>query len=388
MKIQRCSVLAILPEQDVTFSLESLLAGGDGLCSAFHWRVYAPHVGEVRQVNLDQLRLLGRLSPHWPSSIDALPADARAACDELLAAGLLLSDDPRHRHWRERDQTLRAMHWHPLAAIQQVFSRWQDVDSLADMRQHKLETAEQIMAAHGAPPPETMAAVTSAEVLALPPVDGNDFDALLARRSTCRNFDRARDLPMAEFARLLQRVFAVQATVEAVPGMRFVKKTSPSGGGLHPLEAYLLVQHVEGIAPGIYHYLAADHALQVAAPLPEPDALLRGLAGQDWFADAHVLVVMVARFERTFWKYRRHAKASRVLALECGHLSQTLYLAATEVGLGAFITAAINEADWEQWLDLDPLQHGVLAVCGFGWRADQMRHAEFDPLHKVWPAKR
>ena len=71
--------------------------------------------------------------------------------------------------------------------------------------------------------------------------------------------------------------------------------------------------------------------------------------------------------------------------LDVGHLSQTLYLAATELGLAAFITAAINEVDIEEAFGLDPLEEGPLAVCGFGIRAAERSEVEFDPLHAVWP---
>src|SRR5205085_9636344 len=113
-----------------------------------------------------------------------------------------------------------------------------------------------------------------------------------------------------------------------------------------------------------------------AAPLPPHvgegwdggalrDVVMQAVAQQHWFADAHVLVVLAPRFARTFWKYRRHAKAYRVIALEAGHLSQNLYLAATDAGLGAFITGAINEVFLEQAFGLDPVCEGALAVCGF-----------------------
>jgi len=56
-----------------------------------------------------------------------------------------------------------------------------------------------------------------------------------------------------------------------------------------------------------------------------------------------------------------------------------------EVKITAFITAAVNERDIEQLFGLDPMQEGVLAVSGFGWRgAEQVDEAEFDPLGSVW----
>ena len=254
------------------------------------------------------------------------------------------------------------------------------------MQDSGTETAAGMREVLGAPPPEADAVGESGARIALARVAGNDFDALLARRATCRNFDPVRPLPQALFTQLMQRVFAAQAEVRVGEDTAFLKKSSPSGGGLHPIEAYLVVQHVEGLAPGLYHYHATAHALEPLPPpeLPLREFLMQAMAQQHWFVDAHAVVVLAPRFERTFWKYRRHMKAYRVVALEAGHLSQTLYLAATEAGLGAFITAAINEKPIEAAFGLDPLRQGALAVCGFGWRSDAMDTMELDPNGAVW----
>jgi putative peptide maturation dehydrogenase len=195
-------------------------------------------------------------------------------------------------------------------------------------------------------------------------------------------------LPLALFAQVLQRTFGSTAQQRVGEDLVFLKKNVPSGGGLHPIEAYLLVQHVEGVAPGIYHYQSDSHQI---APVGTDAVLDRGfvmeaVGQQHWFADAHVLVVLAPRFNRTFWKYRQHAKSYRVVAMEAGHLSQTLYLAATDAGLGAFITGAINEKHLERALGLDTIAEGVLAVCGFGWRAAQMTTTELDPAGVIWQA--
>jgi putative peptide maturation dehydrogenase len=210
---------------------------------------------------------------------------------------------------------------------------------------------------------------------------------MLARRATCRNFAADSALDQATFAHILHRVFGAQACYTIYADNVVIKRTSPSGGGLHPTEAYLLVQNVVGIAPGLYHYHPVDHALE---PMPTPAGDLRALArrvvaDQEYYVDAPVFVVLVSRFARTFWKYRNHSKAYRVAILDAGHLSQTLYLSATEFGLGAFITAAMNEVDVEQAFGLDPLQESPLAVCGFGHRAAVCETFEFDPNRKVWP---
>jgi SagB-type dehydrogenase family enzyme len=109
------------------------------------------------------------------------------------------------------------------------------------------------------------------------------------------------------------------------------------------------------------------------------------VAGQDFFADAPVLCVLAPRFHRNFWKYRNHAKAYRVCVLDAGHLSQTLQLCATQVGLGPFVTGAINEIDIERAFGFTGYAESPLVVCGFGPRAGTLVTSEFDPSRKVWP---
>ena len=107
------------------------------------------------------------------------------------------------------------------------------------------------------------------------------------------------------------------------------------------------------------------------------------VAGQSWFANAPVHILMAARFQRNFWKYRKHPKAWRVIQLDAGHLSQNLYLSATELGHGAFITGAINDECAERLFELDAMRTGAIAVCGFGPRSREVKTVEFDPLGKV-----
>jgi len=89
-------------------------------------------------------------------------------------------------------------------------------------------------------------------------------------------------------------------------------------------------------------------------------------------------VVHVARFDRNHWKYRQHAKAYKAVLMDSAHLSQTLYLTATHLGLGAFYTAAINDGDIGDRLGLDPLSQAAVAISGFGIRATRTDSLNFD----------
>jgi hypothetical protein len=52
----------------------------------------------------------------------------------------------------------------------------------------------------------------------------------------------------------------------------------------------------------------------------------------------------------------------------------------TELGLGAFVTAAVNGANIEEQLGLDPFTEGALAICGCGRPAtDEELDMNFEP---------
>jgi putative peptide maturation dehydrogenase len=385
MRVRRCGVVFLEPREQVEFDLSVLLGGGDGLRRDRRWLALAPHIGSEVEVDEAGRELLGVLSPGQWIEADTLDADPDVL-DRLLRDGLVVSDASEHEAMRARDESLRGTYWHPLAATLHAFTRWTGVDTVQNSKDSGTETAVAMREVLGAPPIEAARRTDDSARLPLPRIAPNGFDDLLARRATCRNFDASRKIPFDTFAQVLQRVFAAQAEVRVSDDTVFLKKNVPSGGGLHPMECYLIVQHVDGVAPGLYHYQSQEHALE---PLPAPDKPLREfvmdmVAQQHWFADAHVVVLLSPRFDRTFWKYRHHAKGYRVVALEGGHLSQTLYLSATEAGLGAFITGAINEVELEQAFGLDPIHQGALAICGFGWRGPVMETAELDPAERVW----
>lgn len=129
------------------------------------------------------------------------------------------------------------------------------------------------------------------------------------------------------------------------------------------------MRDVDGVEPGLYHYDVARHALEPVAALPAADVselAVRLAAGQPYAGDAHALVVLTSRFGRNFWKYRQHDRAYAVLLMDAGHLSQTFYLVCADLGLGAFVTAAINGADAEEALGIDGFSEGAIALCGCG----------------------
>lgn len=386
MLLTRPNHLIVQRRDRPEFSLDDLLQGGAGVLAVAEWVALAPHLSREVLVDLADLAVL-----------DAMPAQAveRATLEDRFTAeriarlvdeGLLIGDHAEHAQLRACDQALRDTAWWTPAAVAHAFGRWQGMDIAANEARDGKRTLGQLIALNGPPPAETIQLRPRESWQPLARPEATPLDTLMAARSTCRNFDRAQGVCLHDLGQMLHRVFGAQARQALSPEASILKKNSPSGGGLHPIEAYLLVQRVAGLPPGLYHYQCVEHALE-PLQLLEP-AQLAGcahdlVAGQRWFADAPVLVLMAARFQRTFWKYRNHAKAWRVVQLDAGHLSQTFYLSATEQGHGAFITGAINDRCAETLFELDGLSTGAIAVCGFGPRGGDHEFAEFDPLGKA-----
>ncbi|HET9031393.1 MAG TPA: putative peptide maturation dehydrogenase [Dokdonella sp.] len=388
MQVRRCAVVFVEPRERLDFDLGRLVEGGTGVESVREWIALTAHLDEEQVLDADEVHALGQLSPDaWIDWGELNSRQPGASLESLLAKGILISDAAEHADMRDQDDNVRASHWKGISAVAQRHTRWRAIDTLEAERRFGRETDRPFLERLGTPEAPVRERVPSEQRIGLAKPSDTELEALIRQRVTCRNWDTSKPMSAEDFASIMFRTFGARA-VSDEPGITVMKRAVPSAGGLHPTEAYLLVQNVEGVKSGLYHYHPIDHALEPLGDVPENESAelaLRIVAGQRHFMKAHVLIVLASRFRRTFWKYRNHAKAYRAVILDAGHLSQTLYLAAAERGLAAFITAAVNERDIEEIFGLDPMLEGVLAVSGFGWRGDLVDEVEFDPLGSVWP---
>jgi putative peptide maturation dehydrogenase len=383
--IRRCAVVFIEPREVSKFSIAGIFSGGPGLCNQMRWYAWAPHLRTEQELSPDWVVVLGTFSPTEWVEFDPSDQGRSDAITGLLKIGLLVSKASDSWESRE-DATLRETHWWPMAALLHRFSQWSGVDGVRSIEEAGLATAKGLCEQLGLPPKEAAERVVPTARLPLKSAAATEFDQFLRARATCRNFDASTKLPLELLSQMLQRLFAAQAVATIGNGATFIKKNVPSGGGLHAMEAYLIVQHVHGIASGLFHYHALEHALEPISLSGKglEELSLEMLAGQHWFANAHVLIVLAPRFERSYWKYRSHQKAYRAMLLDAGHISQLMYTCATEMGLGAFVTSAINEDSIDAAFGLHPMRDGAIAVCGFGVRGNERINPEFDPAGAVW----
>ncbi|WP_245721946.1 SagB family peptide dehydrogenase [Nocardia crassostreae] len=155
------------------------------------------------------------------------------------------------------------------------------------------------------------------------------------RRST-RAFDEANPITLAQLSELLYRTARTRSIETTPDGEELPSRPYPSGGSVHELELYPVVRHVAGLAPGMYHYDSFDHTLCLIDPADSPavQRLLKTTSATLADAAEPQLVLLIgARAGRVMWSYEGVPYAN--ILKHVGVLMQTLYLAATAMGLGA-----------------------------------------------------
>lgn len=382
--VRRSEYVFLFPRDAGTVDLADLLGGKVTVERTCQLRALSLLREDVFPLRGEEVELLlsvpaGAWVPE-EKAVAGSPTEGAGRLARLVERGLVLSDgdEPRAAALRRRHEALEAAAWDPVAALYHFMSKWRDReldvassdDPLADLVSSSRDLLRELRDRHGDPPPAARTHPGAGPVHRLPLVERSHplYELLRARRTT-RSFRRDADITREELAVLLYWVFGCHGTVRLADDVVALKKTSPSGGGLHPVEAYPLVVGVEGLEPGLYHYEVESHALETLERMGRSEAreLAREfVAGQFFLAEAQVLVLLTARFYRTYWKYRRHRRAYAVVLMDAAHLSQTFYLVGEELGLGTFVTAAVNSGNIEDRLGLDPVREGALAVCGCG----------------------
>jgi SagB-type dehydrogenase family enzyme len=200
-----------------------------------------------------------------------------------------------------------------------------------------------------------------------------EFPSVLGQRRTWREFSR-KPVERDCLEQLLWLSFGVQKWVDVPEVGRLALTTSPSGGALHPLEAYVGVRNVRSIDAGIYHYDSANHRLELLRKGLRKREIERFLAGQSYFADAAFFVFLTAVFARTQWKYE-HPRAYRLVLAEAGHVCQTFCLTATWLGLAPFCTMALADSKIENVLKIDGVSESAIYAMGAGVKPRQEKGA-------------
>ncbi|MER5262366.1 SagB family peptide dehydrogenase [Actinosynnema sp. NPDC002837] len=298
----------------------------------------------------------------------------RKVIEELLEAGVLIVEgSPEHERerrllagWRDWGTSARHFHFASRTLADAPYQGTEEHDAVLDAK----------LAAE--PPPAPFRRLGRTAVL-LPRLDGTSrwaseglLDVLLARRTT-RGFGPG-PMSLTRVAELLAVLAGPSPARPRIGRSGTVFKTSPSGGGRHPVELYAHVgvastgggdQAVEALEPGWYHYDGLAHALEPIGVTWGPAEMTAAAGDQDWVGQAPLVLAYTGVLERTRWRYDT-SRAYRVVQMDVGHLSQTAYLVATAMGFGIGFTAALRDELVEQALGCDAYHEVVLGLSALG----------------------
>ena len=186
------------------------------------------------------------------------------------------------------------------------------------------------------------------------------WNTIQARRSVRRY--GSRPLTLAELSQLL---WAAQGVTGEREGRRF--RAAPSAGALYPVETYLCVNSVQSVEQGIYHYAIPDHTLELLDEGDFSTDVARAALDQQMCADAAVVFIWTAIFQRSKWKYKQ--RAYRYIYLDAGHIAENLALAATARDLASCHIAAIYDDEANEIIDVDGTEESTIYMTAIANRA-------------------
>jgi SagB-type dehydrogenase family enzyme len=169
-------------------------------------------------------------------------------------------------------------------------------------------------------------------------------EAIKKRRSVRSYSKKALTLPQ-----LSQLLFAAQGITGSV--YDYELRAAPSAGALYPIEVYLVVNNVEELSRGIYHYNVQKHVLELLKEGDFRKEITNAGLWQDMLGEANVTFVISAVFERTQRKYGD--RSLRYIHIEAGHISQNISLQAVSLGLGSVCVGAFYDEQVNRLIGLE-----------------------------------
>ena len=165
--------------------------------------------------------------------------------------------------------------------------------------------------------------------------------ALQTRRSVREYKDEP--LTLIEISQLL---WAAQGITDSNRGFR----TAPSAGALYPMNVYIVINEVDGVANGIYTYKPHLHELVLVRSGNLRNDLTAAALGQSCVRESAAVIVFSAVYERTTRKYGN--RGIRYVHMEAGHAAQNIYLQTVSLNLGMVAVGAFRDEEVRKILNM------------------------------------
>ncbi|EKD91569.1 MAG: hypothetical protein ACD_29C00485G0004 [uncultured bacterium] len=289
-------------------------------------------------------------------------------CKELLEANLI-TDTPNQSNKWGWDVLSRIFHF----GTQNAGSATLDVDPIGYTKNY-LDQCNKIQ--NTIP---SLFAEREGPLLELPEpeislLDTMSFLSVLKKRKTSRAFNSEK-ISLKEFSLILYCSFGlIHGGWEELARLGLmqtgIRKASPSSGGLHSEEAYVVVYRVDGLEQGLYHYRPQDHKLTQLREGDFEKQTIRMNYNQFFSEGLSFGVYLAVRLEKIWWKYK-HSRSYRGALLDMGHVSQNFLVVSTALELQTWMTAAFHDSQVESFLGIDGCKESVILFVGVGKGTNQ-----------------
>jgi SagB-type dehydrogenase family enzyme len=199
------------------------------------------------------------------------------------------------------------------------------------------------------------------EAISLPEPDlssGESIWDVMRQRRSIRDYS-SEEVSINELSILLWGIQGVTARRG-----NYAFRTSPSAGALYPIETYILVNRVNGLEPGVYHYNVLNHSLEVVKKGNFDAELTHAVLEQDMVTDSALTFIWTAVIARSKWKYRE--RAYRYIYMDAGHIGQNAYLSAEALGMGCCAIGAFFDDEVNSVVGIDGKSEIAVYLCSIG----------------------
>ncbi len=184
-------------------------------------------------------------------------------------------------------------------------------------------------------------------------------DILLKRKSE-REYS---DIPLSisELSTLLIYSYGIRSFSYAYNYSNFPFRTAPSGGGLQSVEVYCVVNQVDSIEEGLYHFDPINNSLDLIFNGFCKGKLLELCRGQEFISGSAVVFILTMILSKRLWKYS--PSYYKIALIDIGCVAENIHLLATAMGLGSCLIAGFDSDNLSRFLRLnDKLEIPALMI--------------------------
>jgi SagB-type dehydrogenase family enzyme len=195
----------------------------------------------------------------------------------------------------------------------------------------------------------------------LPPpksLSKDTFDVVIQNRRSIRNFSK-KAMTIDQLSYLLWASTGVSRKEYG-----FELRTAPSAGALYPIETYIVINNVENISQGVYHYNIRNHLLEEIKTGDFRTTISKAALDQIMCYHAAAVFIWTAIFNRSKCKYGE--RAYRYIYLDAGHIAENLALSASSLKLGSCQIAALYDDEVNKLIDIDGIKESTIYLSVVG----------------------